>query len=457
MKMFCLILLSLGLVMAFSASAFAVDVQVSGSYYVAGMYLDQVNLAKSGTTGTEDLSTAFFYQRLRVKTDFLVSQGLKLVTSFDALEREWGGARSAPATSDYPYSIATRAEEQNIAFDLMYVEYASPIGLWKAGYVHENDWGTSNGFMQSVQNGHSTGGIKYRLPVTPFSFSAEFFKEQSNDYSAVNPTQTSTDVDYDRYILTATYDFKGGTVGILGGWDRLAQGKPYGVLINLYYLVPKFQAQFGPVNVQALFFYGSGSEAGETPWFVSPPAKAPTVPGPNVSAQDIMGDVEVDVNLGVVYFGGQFAYMSGPGNDPYNVKGGFSGGGNDWNPCLIMFNNDLTYWVGGINSPAGLNSSVPGVGMTNALFYQLDGGVRPIPKLDIKAAVAFAMADTVPTGYTNKSYGWELDVTGTYKITNNLSYMLGAGYWWVGDYYRGTDNSPIRDDYMLMNKLTLTF
>jgi len=67
------------------------------------------------------------------------------------------------------------------------------------------------------------------------------------------------------------------------------------------------------------------------------------------------------------------------------------------------------------------------------------------------------MADTVPTGYTNKSYGWELDVTGTYKITNNLSYMLGAGYWWVGDYYRGTDNSPIRDDYMLMNKLTLTF
>jgi len=71
------------------------------------------------------------------------------------------------------------------------------------------------------------------------------------------------------------------------------------------------------------------------------------------------------------------------------------------------------------------------------------------------------MADQVPTGYaSDKSYGWELDVTGTYKITNNLSYMLGVGYWWVGDYYRATgtqSSAPLRDEYMVINKLTLTF
>jgi hypothetical protein len=38
MKKFWLVLLSLGLIMAFSASAFAVDVKISGSYYAAGMY-----------------------------------------------------------------------------------------------------------------------------------------------------------------------------------------------------------------------------------------------------------------------------------------------------------------------------------------------------------------------------------------------------------------------------------
>ena len=41
MKRFWLVLLSLGLVMAFSVSAFAVDVKVSGEYYVAGLYLDK--------------------------------------------------------------------------------------------------------------------------------------------------------------------------------------------------------------------------------------------------------------------------------------------------------------------------------------------------------------------------------------------------------------------------------
>jgi len=44
MKRFWLVLLSLGLIMAFSASAFAVDVRVSGEFYVAGLYLNKTAL-----------------------------------------------------------------------------------------------------------------------------------------------------------------------------------------------------------------------------------------------------------------------------------------------------------------------------------------------------------------------------------------------------------------------------
>ena len=83
MKRFWLILLSLGLIMVFSASAFAVDVKVSGDFYIAGLYLDKTSLAKDAETNP---STAFYYQRLRVRTDFIVSPGLTLVTRFDALE-----------------------------------------------------------------------------------------------------------------------------------------------------------------------------------------------------------------------------------------------------------------------------------------------------------------------------------------------------------------------------------
>ncbi len=46
MKRFWLVLLSLGLIVAFSTSAMAVDVKFSGEYYAAGMYLDKTTLLK---------------------------------------------------------------------------------------------------------------------------------------------------------------------------------------------------------------------------------------------------------------------------------------------------------------------------------------------------------------------------------------------------------------------------
>ncbi len=88
MKRFWLVLLSLGLVMAFSVSAFAVDVKVSGEYYVQGMYLDKYDV-KDASNGN-DPSTAFFFQRFRLGADFIVSDSLKLVTRVDIMEGVWG-------------------------------------------------------------------------------------------------------------------------------------------------------------------------------------------------------------------------------------------------------------------------------------------------------------------------------------------------------------------------------
>ena len=93
MKRKLLILLALGLVMAFSASVFAADVKFSGSYFAAGMYQDKTDFEKDYS---ENRSTAFYYQRLRVRADIVVTPTLKLVTRFDAMEREWGAPRSSP-------------------------------------------------------------------------------------------------------------------------------------------------------------------------------------------------------------------------------------------------------------------------------------------------------------------------------------------------------------------------
>jgi hypothetical protein len=74
MKRLWLILLALGLIMTLSVPVFALDVKFSGEFYAAGMYLDKTKFVKD--TGTDGPSTAFYFQRLRVQTDFIVSPGL---------------------------------------------------------------------------------------------------------------------------------------------------------------------------------------------------------------------------------------------------------------------------------------------------------------------------------------------------------------------------------------------
>ncbi len=478
MKRFWLVLLSLGLVMGFSVSAFAVDVKVGAEYFVGGLYLNKTSLSTEYPENT-DVSTAFFYQRLRVGTDFIVSPSLKLVTQFDAMERIWGGMRSSTDPSQasvfFPTeSAGTRAETENIAVNVVYIDYASPIGLFKVGYMPDYVWGTVFG-----DNGSALydGQIQYFVPVGPFTISAGYSKRYDYSYSAVSSTSWSsyvrdymsrkTDRDYDSYRLAAIYNFKGGEAGALLLWDRDAtnrgsQGNPTSFwdnyLTNAYVIDPYVKAKIGPVALQAEAQYWFGDYmkhegySGQT----------------NVSIDALSVFVDATADLGMFYTGGTFAYLSGPDpNKEDRVTGGINTGGYDWNPCLIMFNTEtLGNWVGTIyaNNPVISNLDMP---MTNAWFFQGRVGVKPNPQWSIMLSLSYAFADKkvvwgvlTPEQVPNGTYGTEIDLSATYKITNNLSYMLGGAYLFTGDYFKGLD--PIgtwktQDDYLLINKLTLSF
>ena len=99
-------------------------------------------------------------------------------------------------------------------------------------------------------------------------------------------------------------------------------------------------------------------------------------------------------------------------------------------------------------------------GITNAQIAQFFVGVKPIPKLDVRASYAFAQADKdgSSVNWVDKNYGHELDITATYKIYDNLSYMVGFAYLWAGDYFKGTTSAAqVDNDYLITHKLTLTF
>ena len=468
MKKFWLVLLSLGLVMAFSASAFAIDVKISGSYYAAGMYQNKTTFLKDGyyetlpyfqnpTFSDGGPSTAFYYQRLRVQTDFIVSPGLKLITRFDAMERIWGGARSAAGTTLDSQSAGTRAENENIAFDWAYIDYQSPIGIFKVGYMEYGATGTVFG-----NSTYPAGRIRYySYPIQgSININADISKIKDFSDSAVYST-TATDADDTVYGLEGVYSWKDGKAGMKVYYYNYADNRPASNYRKDYFLfTPYTIAKIGPVALQAEFSYATGKYKD----FDN------STLGSEVRMEQMSGWIDATATFAPIYIGGTIAYVSGDDPNTKDVmEGGTLNSGTDWNPCLIMFNYyDMTNWVGLIGGydTSLVQKTLPNYGngyisgpMYNAWFGQGRIGVKPTTQLDAMLSLSYAQADKKPAGFTGSTYGTEVDLTGTYKITNNLSYMLGFGYLFTGDYFKGKDNGSheVNDDFILINKLTLSF
>jgi len=505
MKKLWIVLLSLALVAAFCMPAAAVDVKFSGSYYVAGDYYSDLDMADSGaylgstttttpgywvhtgtnpdhewvpetTTTTErrgrDRSTAFFRQRLRIQTEFVVSPGLSLITRFDALEKIWGdnnwsGGRGNTFSRPHDvldYGLSNSKEQENIEFEQAYIQYMSKIGLWWVGYAPHDFWGTPFGDSSQTQ-----ALVQWILPLNNnWTIGAKYFKTYEGSSSAFNGDR-GNDSDDNAYVGIASYKNENLEGGLKVAYRRLAnnkdgnqslwqqqQGLPFAT-VDGWLLTPYFKGQFGPVTVQSELEYWNGDiEFDEG-----------TVRDADMEMWAFYADAKVD--LGPAYVGGRFVYASGQDYDRNKITGSdfnpaFEAcwGGVDLRQTLILWNDDVTNWAGNV---WGL-----GPGVKNAFFYQVYGGYK-WNGFDFFASLAYAKADeawadtNTPNPYKvdDDDYGYELDVTATYSITNNLKYMVGAGYLWTGDYFKGKakHGSPaghdVDDIYLITNKLTLTF
>jgi len=457
MKKLWLFLLSLGLVMAFSVSAFAADVKFSGEYYAAGLYLNHVDLRDEAPGTVFTRSTAFFYQRLRLGTDFVVSPCLRLVTRMDIMERTW-----EPDSEAY---YDTGSYDRNLDFDMAYIDYTSPIGLFQVGYMLDYAWGTIWGKRTT---GPTAGQIKYVLPFnfgnTGLKLVAVYAKEEENDYFVDNTGVVANDRDYDSYRVGPIFDWKGnnfsGEAGVLFIYNQVRQYRtlPLTPLTapfkqDMYVVQPYFKAKAGPVTMQGEINYAWGDRDFETPLV------------DDQAINSFTAWLDADAKFGIVSIGGSLAFVQGQDPDDTDEINNALTGGRDWDPCLIMFNNTTANsWVGQVRTYTNNGAYMTGpIGeMKNAWFVQGRIGVTPIPKLTFTGSLSYAGTHESPVNALGNEYdddyGWELDITGTYKITNNLSYMLGGAYFWTGDYFQaGYDTNDLTDDYMIINKLTLNF
>jgi hypothetical protein len=463
MRKFWIVLLALGLVSGIALSASAADVKFSGGYYVAGVYVDKPSMNKDQNTTTAAIGPqALYYQRLRVETEFKVAEGLALVTRFDALERRWGDSRWMGTGDTYNRTNAagTVRIQENIEFERAYLDFTTKIGQFKVGYQQVNTWGT-----QFLDTDVTRAAIKYFIPVGPLTLLAAIEKGPGGDSNV--GIGTASDADNNIYDLAAVYKFGNGDAGLL---YQKATNKTTRPTANRYsdlnIFIPYAKMKFGPVYVEGEGIAGFG----DLRKFDTAGA------GTDVSAQQYALYLHAKADIGPAYVGGRFFYISG--DDPATtdkVEGSLMNNllfGDQFNPCLIMWNNEYTTWVGAIQttpSARGANALTltPG-GMStyldNAWFYQIYAGFKPTPKLDIMASVSYAYADKKPVDTTNGQlfisdvYGTEIDLKVTYKIFDNLSYMIGGAYMITGDFFKGTSTTFNKaDNYLLIHELTLTF
>ena len=446
MKKLLVVLLSLGLIVAFGATASAADLKVGGSYYVAGVYDNNAALAPSASA----YSRAYFFQRVRLQPEFKIAEGLTFTTRMDALEKQWGnnnwkgnGAVGDDGTSSRPSNgISTNNVQESIEFERAYVTFLTKIGQFQVGYQSINGWGTAYG------DSETTGArILYATAAGPVTLLAIYEKMYEADRSTLNAGKV--DMDNDTYSLAGIYNAKGIEAGLLlkyyaykAGLAAVgATGRTGNGASKFWLISPYAKATFGPVFVEAEVNYFTGKmQESETAGVADLDYKAWT------------GYLHGKMTFGPAYAGALFSYASGDNDATDNeFNTAHAGGGTSWNPALLLMNDDISTWAGSVQGGTVKSQK------TNVLFYKIYGGFNPTAKLNMEMGLIYATADKVATNY-DKKYGMEADITATYKLYDNLSYMVGAAYLWAGDYFKkGVATATVENDYLLMNKLTLSF
>jgi len=484
MKRFWIVLLLLGLIMAFSSTVFAADVKFGGEFYLQGWYnknaslIDKNNAPLGLSTDSRNYrgATAFYTERLRVKTTVAVAKGLTLVTRFDALERKWMASRrpvsiqSSTTWSGSPGVAGTDQEMENIAFDTAYVMFATPIGLFMIGNI---DSTSCSGTCYTDGVGFASALMTWVFPKGPWTISATIKKSSDGTtYSSTalqpqggSPIGTGTDNDSDVYALGIGYRWKTGNAGFSFSWVDsrttnvgAAWSKSLMPAYTLY-----FVNKFGKLYIGEEFGMVTG---GYVPKMYNGYKVKPSFAFSNA--------FNVELDLAPAKLGGWFIYSRGDKlSTPYKKEGGFRSIldlDRGFNPCLILWDESYMQWFapnwkgtgGSGQQPAILgNAGAYGINtyIQNVMLFQLYGDFKVTPKLNLGGSFTWAKANEPPAaGWVSKKIGYEADLTMKYKIYDNLEYMIGAGYLFTGDYFKGTSATvKLTDNYLITHKLTLTF
>ena len=435
-----MVLIALSLVIAVGSPASALDVKVTGKAEVAGYWEITRAMAPS-----EEKAEKYYSTFIQIDPVFKIADGLSLVTRFEGLKRVVGREAIGSETTVGRNS----ANDENFAMKRGYISARILGGTLDAGYMGAGQTGT-----QFMDYDADVFRIKYTYSTGPLTVQVYTEKAEENSLGAT----TYSESDKDKYGIVPVYKWSAGEIGAQFQWYRnndqeQAAATPY--RSNYYLAAPWFKATYGPLYVEGEINYHFGKAAE----YLDGTTQDKDYDSFNYY---LMGKY----TFGPAYVGAQIARVQGQdpskGDEVNAAPAPASESAIIYQPTLVLWNDWTNRWsnqaLGTTTGTFGNISNANAYYVNNAMLYQVMAGYKPIPKLSIDASFTMALADEKPAGYDSDKYGNEFDIKATYKIYDNLSYMLAFGYLWTGDYFKGTSPAnEVGDDWLLMHRLTLNF
>ncbi|MCD6319185.1 MAG: hypothetical protein J7M03_00730 [Candidatus Desulfofervidaceae bacterium] len=461
----CLLwLLAATLVVAMAMPALA-DVNISGSYRLRGVYYEP---------GAPDTNLSFYDNRLRFDITAKVSDNLTMFIQADSGLGYDGHEETNPLANQDSYDGIlsqhygadrdTSTHAHDIVFQRAYFKYDSPIGTFQVG----RQWAFWGKGMLISMNRNRVKYV-YKQPGYFLGCGLDKWNEARDkaDITKINgvsmPLLDDTG-DLDHYFAFGSFSnlVEGLTWSpwfgfIHGPGSKTEDYDVYYTSQALKYVMDKWA-----VNIEFDYKWGNSQQ------------------DPKVKVRQYCIGADASYDLDIAKVGAEFAFFSGESAADKNRnvdRKSKTFHSSYWYAPFVIF-GELPIGPE-LLGPDG-DSTKAGIGgshheLANCYYFKVYATVSPIENLEVTGAIGYIQADEaraivdsvtgkyVDTGADNM--GWEFDLIGTYKITDNLSYTVVGGYFTAGDYfdkYNASSGNVVReqesdDAYVLLHQIQINF
>jgi hypothetical protein len=405
---------ALGLVAGVASTASALEFNVSGHYFLEGVYLSSGD--GSGLVLNDDTigNDAFWRHEFKIKPTMKVNDKITVKSTIYLAENAWG-------TDD-----TDTDDGNNINVHQIYMEYMSPVGKVRMGRTSAGLW--QGDFLSSDSHANR---LMYFPNMLPENWGACLFLQKSAENDGED---TDVDADHDLYEASAWYKTKDMVVAL--GYDYFRNAAAATQLSTKHRVKGYYNQNFSKMYAEVEFQY----ETGEVDNDVAPDTDRETL--------GLMADV--GMNMDKLDVGMMFIYGSGDDDGTDNDVENLGALGEQFQPYNILTGATTGMMSQDFN---GTNGSMTTAGIVSLGVH---ANFAVSDKLSLNSALAYAQAESERATALDDEYGWEIDLGMSYALLDNLTYQMDFGYLMTGDFFE-TATADAEDVYVLTHRLTMEF